>query len=315
MSYRAGVVTGALFTAACVAAGWALLRFTGNEAAGKPKEPALAPPATVATTLKEEQINTIVLSDEAVKRLALRTEPVTRSAVHRVRIVGGEVLTQPGHTIIVSAPVAAVLKAPDGKAPLPGQSVRRGQPMFELQPLLSPEGRANLAAARLEAEGQVRSADTNLDAATVALDRAKRVFAAEAGSRRAVDEAQAQFDLAVKALDIAKQRLQLLSQVVGEVESGTAGPIMVRSPCDGLLRDVLALPGQNVPSGASLFEVVDLSRVWVRVPVYVGDLPQVNADAPAAVGDLTARPGALPEEALPVSAPPSADPNAGTVDL
>lgn len=76
-----------------------------------------------------------------------------------------------------------------------------------------------------------------------------------------------------------------------------------------------ALPEQNVPAGAALFEVVDLSRVWVRVPVYVGDLPQVDAAAPARVGVLSARPGSARIPAAPVVAPPSADPLAGTVDL
>jgi hypothetical protein len=59
--------------------------------------------------------------------------------------------------------------------------------LFELLPLLTPEGRANLMAARDDAAGLVQNAETQLAAAQKALDRAQRVFRGEAGSQRAVD--------------------------------------------------------------------------------------------------------------------------------
>jgi multidrug efflux pump subunit AcrA (membrane-fusion protein) len=55
--------------------------------------------------------------------------------------------------------------------------------------------------------------------------------------------------------------------------------------------------------------------VWVRVPVYVGDLADIDAVAPAAVGPLTARPGDPTRPASPVPAPPAANPAAGTAEL
>jgi RND family efflux transporter MFP subunit len=230
-------------------------------------------------------------------------------------VYGGEVTIPAGQLIVVSAPLSGTLKAPPGGVPRPGRTVDKGQAMFQLLPLLSPEGRVNLATARTEAEGQVKSAQTQLDAAQIALDRARRVFQSEAGSRRAVDEAQAQFDLAHKALEAAIARRDLLQQAVGEVEKGTATPLTIACPATGLLRNVSALPDQNVPAGAALFEVVDFSRVWVRVPVYVGDLADVDASAEALVGELTARPGEPGRPAKPVLAPPSANPAAATVDL
>ena len=71
-----------------------------------------------------------------------------------------------------------------------------------------------------------------------------------------------------------------------------------------------------MPAGAALFEIVDLSRVWVRVPIYVGDEFELRTDEAAEVVPLTARPGIawLSEVAKPVDAPPSANANAGTVD-
>jgi RND family efflux transporter MFP subunit len=220
----------------------------------------------------------------------------------------------PGKSITVASPVSGTVKSIAGEVPRPGQAVRKGQLILRLLPLLTPEGRANLTTAKLDADGQAKSARTQLDAARIALDRAKRVFQSDTGSRRAVDEAQTQFELAQKSIEIATARRDLLEKVLGEVESGTAGPLSIECPEDGLLRNVGALPDQSVPAGAALFEVVDLSRVWVRVPVYVGDLPEVDTTAEASIGNLTAAAGESGERARPVAAPPSANPTAGTVD-
>lgn len=271
-------------------------------------------PASVPKPLKEDQLGAITLTAEAVKRLALRSAAVERKPVRQTRVYGGEVTIPPGQAIVVSAPLGGLLNAPEGGVPQPGQSVSKGQPIFQLLPLLTAEGRANLAASRIDADGQVKTAQTQLDAADVPLQRATRLFENDAGSRRAVDEAQAQRDLAQKALEAAIARRDLLHKVVSEVEQGTSAPLPITSPQSGQLRNVSALAGQNVPAGAALFEVIDLNRVWVRVPVYVGDLSQIDMPADAAVGELTARPGAPTRAAKPVTAPPSANPTAGTVD-
>jgi RND family efflux transporter MFP subunit len=222
----------------------------------------------------------------------------------------------PGQAIVVSAPLAGVLKPAGGKsAPMAGLAVKRGEPLFQLLPLLDPVGRANLTAANVEAQGQVENAQEQLRGANIALDRAKKVLAGGAGTQRAVDEAQVQVDVASKTLAAATARKQLLDAVVGQAEAGTTAPVPVEAPENGVLRVVSALPGQTVPAGAALFEVVDLARVWVRVPVYVGDLADIDPSAPAAVGPLTARPGDPTRPATPVAAPPAANPVAGTADL
>lgn len=315
MSYRAGIVTGCLLGVlgmGLVALTWWSVSPGWGKAAMPPLPPA---PAVVATPLKEEQINAITLTQDAVDRLALRTSVVERKPMPQSRIYGGEITIPVGQAILTSAPLGGLLKAAPGGAVLPGKTVKKGQVIFHLLPLLTPEGRANLAAAKIDADGQVKTAQTQVEAARIALDRARKVFLSEAGSRRMVDEAQAQFDLTQKTLEAAMGRRDLLEKVVGDIEKGTTAPLAIESPEDGLLRTLSAAAGQNVPAGAALFEVVDLKRLWVRVPVYVGDLPALNPAADAAIGALTMRPGAPQRPAKTTAAPPSANPAAGTVDL
>jgi membrane fusion protein, heavy metal efflux system len=313
MTFRAGLLTGIIVTAAAaglLALAWAGLRLRPDKA-DPTKPPA---PATLARPLQEEELLTITLTPDAEKRLKVRTEKAAVRPVRRERTYGGEVTTPPGHTILVAAPLGGILKASSGRVPRAGARVKRGDPIFQFLPLLSPEAKTTLTAARVDAEGQVNSARTSLAAARIALDRAKQLLGSEAGSRRAVDEAQAMFDLAQKTLEAAQARLTLLTQAVGDAEKGTAAPLTIESPIDGLLRNVSALAEQNVPAGATLFEVTSLDPVWVRVPVFVGEAAELDADE-ANVGPLTARPGAATRPARPAAAPPSANPIAGTVDL
>jgi len=311
MTYRDGVLTGVGFTLVVVAGGLGAWRFLAPPPApsAPPGAPASAAPApaTVPHPLKEDQLNAITLTAEAIGRLALRSEPVERKRMPRQRVYGGEVVIPPGQAVVIR-PIS-------GTTPQPGLLLKKGQPVFQLLPLLTPEARTNLITAKIEADGQVRGFQTQLEAARISLERARRMFAGEAGSRRAVEEAQTQVDLAGKAVAAATARRDLLEKVSGQVEAGTAGPIAIECPEDGQLRNVWVLAGQSVPAGAALFEVSNLGRVWVRVPVYVGDLPALDAQATAAVGHLTGRAGEPTQPATPVSAPPSANPAAGTVDV
>lgn len=198
--------------------------------------------------------------------------------------------------------------------PKAGSAVTAGTPVFQLTPLLTPDGRATLTAALADANGQVNTAKAGFDLTDIAVKRAERVLKEGAGSQRQVDEARAAFDVAKKTLDAAAARQGILNKVVGEAGGGAAAPIAIPAPRGGVLRAVSASPGQTVPPGAALFEVVDLSTLWVRVPLPVGDLDGIDRAGPARVGGLS---GAVTGRELRVvsAAPPSANPLAATVDV
>jgi len=312
MKFAGGVVTGVLGTVLVGGAGWWLVGAKSNDPAKSAPPPV---PATINKPFKEDQAATIVLTAEAEARLAIKTEPVERKSVPRARTFGGEVMVPTGRSVVVSAPLAGTLRPVAGVNVAAGTTVKPGQALFQLLPLLDPVGRANLTASRVEAEGLVLNAVEQLKAANITLERAKKVLDGGAGRQRDVDDAQAGVELAKKVLEAATARRDLLKKVTGDAESGTAAAIPVESPQAGLLRVVSALPGQTVPAGAALFEVMDLSTVWVRIPIYVGDAGEVDAARPAQVGPLTARIGNAGRAAMPVPAPPAATPLSGTVDL
>lgn len=125
------------------------------------------------------------------------------------------------------------------------------------------------------AEGEVQGATVDVETATVELKRAQKILTGGAGSARAVDEASAKLAAARARLEASQRR-----------------------------RDMLTMGTQGAPT-----------LLWVRVPVYAGDVPRLAADASARVTRLGQEATRAPMEAKPAAGPPSANPAAATVDL
>lgn len=282
----------------------------------KPEEKKADKPPPGAVVVKEEEFVRVVVGEKAAVRIGLAVGAVEIKPVRRVRVYGGEVTIPDGRRIPVTASLAGVLAAPAGGMPKAGQAVEAGKPLFQLMPLLSPESRITMAATLATADGQVKTALARLDAAHVALVRA-RSAAAFSGNKAAEEAAGEAHKVAQQELEAAKANHEVLKRAVGELDKGTASPMPVLAPTSGILRVVTAQPGLTVASGAALCEVVDLSTVWVRLPLPVSDLDAVAKGQPALVGKLSAPSDGKtkPAPAEPVPAPPSANPLAGTVDL
>jgi cobalt-zinc-cadmium efflux system membrane fusion protein len=315
MNYRSGVITGIAAALLVVGASFGIVWILF----GSPIEALKSPPpkteATVPSPAKEDQFNTVLLGPTAERVLNITTATATVQKLPRSRFYGGDVMIPNGRAIIVSAPVSGLVKATDKPIPKSGETVESGQPVLQLLPLLTPEGRASLAQARVDAEGVEQKAKIDVDGAKLALDRAQMLLADKTGSQRMVDEAKVMHDGLLKIHEAAQERVKLLVKVTGEANSGTTTPIPLTSPSKGFLRNLSVVAGQLVPAGAVLFEVVDTSKVWIRVPVYVGDLPDLDRAKPSQIGNLSKRQKDPPLTAVPVVAPPSANPLAGTVDV
>ncbi len=293
-------------------AGLAGCEGTAAKEKAKPKPVA---PAKVEKPPGEADLTTVTLTPEAEKRLEIATVPVERQEVPRTRTLGGEVIVPPGHAITVSSPLGGTLLAPEGGVPAAGSRVERGRVVFRLLPMLSPEARATMTNAQVDAVGQIEQAEKQLAQSKVQLDRAKRLREANLGSEGAVVDAQAQYDVAEAALRAATSRRDALNRTIRGLEGGSIDPLPIEVEADGVLKNLHALAGQTVAPGAMLFDVERLDTVWVRVPVYVGDLTDIDTKTPARVGSLSAIPGDSATEAQPITAPPSGDPIAATVDL
>lgn len=152
--------------------------------------------------------------------------------------------------------------------------------------------------------GDLAGPEIRLDAARRKTARVEQLLKDGAASQRSLEEAQAELALAEASARGARP-------MAGRAEDS----IPMTSPQDGVLRAVHVGAGQAVSGGTPLFQVDSLGTVWVRVPIYVGDLKDVVRNVPARVSTLSAAPSTTPLLASPVSGPPSANADAATSDL
>ena len=168
----------------------------------------------------ETDLATITLTEDANRRLGITTTAVAEQEVTRRRTLGGQAIVPTGKTIAVSAPLAGIVtRAGDKAIPMPGTRVDAGTPLLSIKPLLSAErdvmtpaeqvqlvgARANLMAAQTVAAGDVDRGNAEVAGAKITFNRASKLFADRAGARRAVDDAEAQLNIAQSNLAAAER--------------------------------------------------------------------------------------------------------------
>ena len=304
-----------------------------NNSSAKPKTKS-AKPATIEKLPVETDLATITLTKDASQRLGITTTAVVSRGVTQRRTLGGMAVVPSGKSIVVTSPLAGIIAPARSKSlPSPGIKVTAGQPLLLVQPLLSAErdvltpaeqvqvvgARANLMAARTVAAGDVDRSKAEVEAAQIAFDRASKMFADRAGARRAVDDTEAQLNIANSNLKAADEREQELSSLLKTLDvpkpEGEATPLPMMSPIEGLINRIEVSDGQTVAGGATLFEVISTDTIWIRVPVFVDLLTEIQTDEPARLALLSG--DSLPGEimAAPIAAPPTADPASSSADL
>lgn len=280
-----------------------LVTSCGKSSAEEAPKPAA--PAKVENAPKEADLATITLTPEAEGRLGIQTAAVEITQVVRTRTLAGEVVLPPDSQMTVSAPVAGTLLSA-GATPAVGAYVRKGQTVLRLQPYVAPERDLHV---RLEQE--IAAAETRIEAAKVKLARAEQLVRDKAGPQKNVDAARTELELAENDLAAAKEKLRKLRATPLSADVSMA----VDAPRDGVIQRVHATPGQTVSGAAPLFEVASVATVWIKVPVYVGEIGAVERKKAARVHGINDPPGAPSRSARPVNAPPSANAAAATADL
>lgn len=272
--------------------------------------PAPAPPGkavSVANPTAEATLTTVTLAEDAERRLGITVDTVATRRLAATRALAGEVVPAPGMSQQLVAPVAGrVARSSDGELPLSGRQVKAGEPVLTLVPM-SPDRDL------LRSDEELQAAEVRLTRAQLEADRVTALWRDRLISARDREAAEAELSLARAARDAAAGRARMASGESG-VLAGVSR-LVLRSPLDGVVLTLQVGEGQVVAAGTPLLEVARLNSVWVRVPVYVGDLSRLDTRARAAIRGLGASETSTPLMGSPVSAPPRADPASASADL
>lgn len=170
---------------------------------------------------------------------------------------------------IVTAPVAGLVRAPDG-FPVPGATVEQGQVLAQLMPRFDTVAdSASLEAGRIAAQSAVELAEA-------AVARMERLYAQEAVAARRLAEAHAD-------LEVARSRLRATTQRLAQLDGDGQGGMALRTPIGGSLASVHVAHGAAVEAGERLFHVVDRRELWLEVQVAEADALRLQVPTGVAI--------------------------------
>lgn len=294
------------------------------------KKTAAPPPAVVTNAPKETALATVVLSSAAEQRLGVQVALIVEKPVVRNRVFGGEVMLPPGQSASVTAPFNGTLLPPENSnVPTPGVIVQEGQTLFRILPIFSVEhdaltevrqlqlaqSKTALATLQIDSQQRIKAAQVELEGTELEWKRAVQLFDEKAGSRQMVDTAETKVKLARQTLETAEANYQYLQKATLDSSVVTLEPLPITAPMTGVLSSFLSVPGQTVVQGSVLFDVTNTESFWIRIPIYVGQLRDINTEANAFVHEFGQVDISVGATAIPIAAPPSANPQAATVDL
>ena len=271
---------------------------------GKPAGPAL-----VKNAVPESALATVTLSPKAEERLGIEIQAVKKTEIPDILRVGGEIISLPGNDVRIAAPAAgAVLNPAAGTIPQAGALVKKGQEILRLL-LLPPEldilgAREELAVKQEEYKVWKTKAE-----------RAEQLLESRAISEKQLEDIRMELIRAEAAFKAAAANVNLFAAGDLEAAAASLSSLVLVSPVNGVLQQVLVTAGQAVPAATVLFEVARLDPVWVRVPVYVGDLSGIDSQKPASIRLLGELEDIEALAAKPVRGPPISDADSASADL
>lgn len=211
---------------------------------------------------EEESDSGLKISAEKVQKLGVKTAPATLKTLDKTVRASGRIEVDERNTYTVTAKFEGYIERLFVNAT--GQSVARGQPLFEVySPELVSAQREYVIAA--EGVGKLSAAGGEAQAAMQQL--------ADSSLQR------------LKNWDISEEQIKALAK------SGEAKRTLTfRSPVSGIVTEKKAVQGVRLMPGEVLFQIADLSTVWVQADVFEQDIAAVNVGQKAKIR-INAYPG------------------------
>lgn len=197
----------------------------------------------------------IVIGTEKVQKLGVRVEPAAFGSLDRVVTAAGRIEPDERRVYTVAPKFEGYVERLLVNAT--GQPVGRGQPLFEVY---SPE--------LVSAQREYAIAAQGVESLQGATDGARE------GMRQLAESSLAR----LRNWDVSEEQIRALAK------SGEARrTLMLRSPVSGIVTEKKAVQGMRFMPGEMLYQVADLSSVWVVADVFEQDIGAVKVGARARV--------------------------------
>jgi cobalt-zinc-cadmium efflux system membrane fusion protein len=233
----------------------------------------------------------------------IETEIVSTAPFAGVVTATGKILAAEDRTAVIG-PVneGRIVKLYAGQ----GTRVRRGQKLAELESADIDQAEADYLKALADAENAKRSAAAEIKLAQQTYDRTKALYEKTVVPGKNLQSAEHDLEVAKAnaenniastnvSLTAARRHLLILGLTDATIDAlgkkpGLAATFSLNSPIDGVVVERNATIGATVGTDASVFKIIDISRVWIDANVFEKDLPRVRVGQQVKV-TTTAFPG------------------------
>ena len=204
----------------------------------------------------------VKLSTDKVQKLGVRTEPAKLRSLDRVVRVSGRIEPDERRVYAIAPKFEGYVERLHVN--VTGQAVAKGQALFEVY---SPE----LVSAQREYAIAVQGVGSLKEAGGQA----------QAGMQQLADASLAR----LRNWDISEAQIKALTET-----GATTRTLSFRAPVSGIVMEKKALQGMRFMPGEALYQIADLSSVWVIADVFEQDIGLVKNGARATVS-INAYPG------------------------
>jgi RND family efflux transporter MFP subunit len=222
----------------------------------------------------------VIIPKESQILFGIRTMEVQPAKIISGVTANGLVRVRPQFKAEVVPPVSGRTRWRSRRVTV-GDFVRAGETIAVVEQILSAPEVASLEATRtdLKTKGkQLQSeaiqAKQRLDLAKIELERSRRLYEVGAAPLKRMQDAELAVKLAEEQYAAAQKQAEITE--VGEQRVNPVRTFPLQAPISGIITQVNFTPGQQVEAGASLFTIMDLSRVWIEAKIYEKDLAVVT---------------------------------------
>jgi membrane fusion protein (multidrug efflux system) len=170
-----------------------------------------------------------------------------------------------------------------------GDSVRRGQPIAQVEDREIREQVRQAEAAYKVGDATIRQREADLKLAQTNLERNRSLLERELLPRQTFDDTEARYQAAIAQLDLARAQHEQSTARLEELRINLANTV-IQSPVDGFIGKRYLDPGAAVSPNAPVASVVDIRTVRMVANIVERDVKRVSVGMPAQV-EVDAFPG------------------------
>lgn len=211
---------------------------------------------------ENESASGLEISAEKIQKMGVKAEPAKLQVLDKTLHASGRVEIDESRTTTVTAKFEGYIERLHVNTT--GQPVSRGQPLFEVY---SPELVSAQREYAIAAQGVSQLSEAGGEA--------------QAAMRQLADSSLQR----LKNWDISAEQIKALAQ-----SSQAKRTLTFRAPVAGIVTEKKAVQGMRFMPGEALYQIADISSVWVQADVFEQDIAAVNVGQKAKI-KINAYPG------------------------